>query len=357
MPTATEQELNPRALERANKLKDIAADPYLLAQRYVEAANRQKSDPIITVDDHGEPVGQAKRENSIAVLLESDPYGFFSQMPAVQRIVQDFLPREWMDAAVQGVEVPSAIAQPHGQLDAWEICNRNLPHGAVVAYYRSPLPNASAIAFGINNTSDLKLIDPESFGKRGVVYVNSETAKNIAISDFDGDRFGQFVGYIAKEPDRLISRMRDELKDAAPEERYDLAHQMIEKLIAERTELTEDSYPMSVQELSVATAKENRPQQIQKAPKVPHPWSRAEGQPISSAIFSAWMRVADNPIGMVANSAINLQVLSQHALNVDQNAKISLFKRIGDRYGQLKDIPTNERLEQAGLPALDLKAG
>ena len=199
IPSATERELNPLALARAGQLTKIAVDPYLLGQKYIEDDRRKKSNLAIVIDDNGEVSGQVKQKDALADLLALDVNGELTQMPTIQRRLTEALRTSWIDAATSGVEVPSAVAQHHGKLDVWEICNRKLPHGAVVAFYRSPVPNVSAFALGVNNL-DLKDIDPESFDKRGVVYVNPWTAKEIAISDFDGDRFGQFVGYVAKDP-------------------------------------------------------------------------------------------------------------------------------------------------------------
>jgi len=207
IPTATTEELNPIALAKAGRLTEIAVDPYLLGQKYIEDDRRKKSNLAIVIDENGEVSGQVKQKDALTDLLALDVNGELTQMPTIQRRLTEALRTSWIDAATSGVEVPSAVAQHHGKLDVWEICNRKLPHGAVVAFYRSPVPNVSAFALGINNL-DLKNIDPESYNKRGVVYVNPWTAKEIAISDFDGDRFGQFVGYVAKDPAAFIAALR-----------------------------------------------------------------------------------------------------------------------------------------------------
>jgi hypothetical protein len=355
IPSATEKELNPIVLAKAQELAAIAPDPYLLGQQYVEKANRKKSNPVITIDDSGQVIGQVKRVDSIAQILAQDTYGELAQMPAIQRRLIEALRQDWLDAATSGVEVPSAIAQHHGKLDVWEIANRDLPNGAIVSYYRSPLPNVSAVAFGVNNLTKLQSIDPESFNKRGAVYINPWTAKDIAITDFDGDRLGQFVGYLAKDPDKFIAQMREAVDGlASPAERYDAAHLAIEKAIAQGTELEPADFPLTVQELAKATAVENRPQQIKKAPKVPHPWLKQEGQAVSHAIFTAWTRVANNPIGKVANLGMNMQVLAQNATNIPDQQKPDLLTKVYKKFSKLNDIPDNDYLVSAGLPALDL---
>lgn len=355
IPSATAKELNPIALAKAQELAEIAPDPYLLAQKYVEKANRKKSNPVITMDDSGQVIGQVKRIDSIAQILAQDIYGELAQMPAIQRRLLEALRQDWLDAATSGVEVPSAIAQHHGKLDVWEIANRDLPNGAIVSFYRSPLPNVSAVALGVNNLTKLQSADPESFNKRGAVYINPWTAKDIAITDFDSDRLGQFVGYIAKDPDKFIAQMREAVDGLqSPAERYDAAHLAIEKAIAQGTELEAADFPLTVQELATATAVENRPQQIKKAPKAPHPWLKQEGQEVSQAIFKAWTRVADNPIGKVANLGMNMQILAQNATNTPDGQKPELLAKIYKKFSKLDDIPDNDYLVSTGLPALDL---
>lgn len=253
----------------------------------------------------------------------------------------------WIDAATSGVEVPSAVAQHHGKLDVWEVCNQRLPHGAVVAFYRSPLPNVSAVAMGVNNL-DLKNIDPESYHKRGVVYVNPWTAKEVAISDFDGDRFGQFVGYVAKDPDLFIAQMRDVVAAyESPSGRYEAFHAAIEQSIELGTDLEPGTFPLAVEELAVATSKENRPQQIKKAVKIAHEWKRQDNQPISEAIFTAWTNVAANPISKVANLGMNLQMLAQNAKNTPDPKKPALLKQVAFAFEKLDNIPSDKYLIRA----------
>ncbi|MBD1822120.1 hypothetical protein H6F51_06375 [Cyanobacteria bacterium FACHB-DQ100] len=71
-----------------------------------------------------------------------------------------------------------------------------MPHGAIVAYYRFPFPSVGAAAIAVNNTKVLAQADPEAFRKEGVAYLNPWTAKHVAITDFDKDANGYFVGYL-----------------------------------------------------------------------------------------------------------------------------------------------------------------
>ncbi len=355
IPNATTAELNPMALAKAGRLAEIAVDPYLLGQKYIEDDRRKKSGLAIVIDDNGEVSGQVRQKDALADLLVLDVNGEITQMPAVQRRLTEALRTNWIDAATSGVEVPSAVAQHHGKLDVWEICNRKLPHGAVVAFYRSPVPNVSAVGFGINNL-DFKDIDPESYNKRGVVYVNPWTAKEIAISDFDGDRFGQFVGYVAKDPAAFIAQMQDVVAAyESPSRRYEAFHAALEQSIEFGTDFERSTFPLSVKELAAATSLEQRPQQIKKAKKEPHRWNRSENQPISEAIFITWTHVAANPISKVASLGMNLQMLAQNADNIPADRKAALFNKIGVGFEKLKNIPSDDALIDAGLPALDLQ--
>jgi hypothetical protein len=353
IPTATEQELNPLALARAGRLTEIAVDPYLLGQKYIADDRRKKSNLAIVIDDNGEVSGQVRQKDALADLLALDVNGEITQMPTIQRRLTEALRTSWVDAATSGVEVPSAVAQHHGKLDVWEICNRKLPHGAVVAFYRSPVPNVSAFALGVNNL-DFKDVDPESYNKRGVVYVNPWTAKEIAISDFDGDRFGQFVGYVAKDPNAFIGQMREVVSAyQSPSRRYEAFHAAMAQSIRLGTELERSTFPLSVAELAVATSLDHRPQQIKKAVKVAHEWNRQSNQPISDAIFTTWTKVAANPISKVANLGMNLQMLAQNAINTPANEKAALLHNVGIAFTKLKNIPSDDTLINAGLPALD----
>jgi hypothetical protein len=355
IPAATERELNPIALAKAGRLTEIAVDPYLLGQKYIEDDRRKKSNLAIVIDDNGEVSGQVRQKDALADLLALDVNGELTQMPTIQRRLTEALRTSWIDAATSGVEVPSAVAQHHGKLDVWEICNPKLPHGAVVAFYRSPVPNVSAFALGINNLA-LKDVDPESYNKRGVVYVNPWTAKEIAISDFDGDRFGQFVGYVAKDPAAFITALRDVVAAyESPVRRYEAFHAALEQSIELGMDFEHSTFPISVAELAVATSLEQRPQQIKKAAKEPHPWYRSQNQPISDAIFTTWTNVAANPISKVANLGMNLQMLAASATNTPASEKAALLNKIGKGFEKLKGIPSDEDLIIAGLPALDLQ--
>ena len=207
------------------------------------------------------------------------------------------------------------MAQHHSQLKPWEVCNKDLPHGAIVAYYRSPFPNVGAAAIAINNTEIIRQRDKEAFSKQGVAYLPPNTAKNVAITDFDGDINGFFVGYEATI-DNLPERLREQLSGANElplAQQYEAGRAAFEEIV-QRLEQSRDGvikpsvYPVAVKEFIARTAPEVRPSQIIKQQKEKHSWQ--EGESHSEATWRAWGITSDNPTGKVANAGMSLQSLA-----------------------------------------------
>ncbi|MGB3766590.1 MAG: hypothetical protein WA947_08520, partial [Phormidesmis sp.] len=186
---------------------------------------------------------------------------------------------------------------------------------AIVAYYRSPFPNVSAAAIVINNTEVIRQNDVEAFSKDGVAYLAPWTAKEIAITDFDGDRNGFFVGYEATVAD-LPQQIRAELaviSSLSPEQQYEAGRALFERMIqqveqGQESRLTPSKYPLAVKEFVEETAPDVKPPQINKQKKEKHPWQESESQ--SAATWRAWGITADNPVGLVANAGMTLQALA-----------------------------------------------
>ena len=188
IPDATLNELNPMMAAKAAELADVAIDNWQVAAKFVakEEARRDRELVIDTPEgidgvDDDEP---RNNRSTLATLLKADKYGQLTQLPNIGRQLNKSLRRDRLDLATSGIVVPAAIAQHHSKLEPWEICNRDLPHGAIVAYYRSPFPNVGAAAIAINNLEVLRDRDREAFAKQGVVYLNPWTAKHIAIYRF-----------------------------------------------------------------------------------------------------------------------------------------------------------------------------
>jgi hypothetical protein len=348
IPEATLKEFNPIMEAKASALAEVAVDNWQVAARFVaKEEGRHQRELIDTVEgENGRPLYQ---------ILKADRYGQLNQLPSISRQLNKSLRRDRLDLATNGIEVPAAIAQHHSKLEPWEICNRDLPHGAIVAYYRSPFPNVGAAAIGINNLEVLQRSDNGAFDKRGVAYLNPWTAKHIAITDFDGDRNGFFVGYLSS--DNLPSQLRQQLSNLplTGEERYEAGREVLAQIILQPN-LERGEFPLVVQEFIAANAPERKPLPIAKAKKANHLWH--EGEPLTQAIWQAWEVTANNPTAKVANQSIVLQSLAEETVYIDSGRKIDLLKQIGAAYSEIpsQEIPSDEYLVEHGLPQMQLAA-
>ncbi len=365
IPEATLNEFNPIMAAKAVALADVAVDNWQVAANFVSREDRRRERPFISdsiesdsnelkIGENQEDQEERNNRDSLYQILKADKYGQLTQLPNISRQLQKSLRQERLDVATRGIVIPAAIAQHHSQLELWEVCNRDLPHGAIVAYYRSPFPNVGAAAIAINNLEAIKDADPEAFNKRGVVYLNPWTAKNIAITDFDGDRNAFFVGYLAN--DDLPQQLRDRLS-ALPQlsggERYEAGRSVLAEIIVQPN-LAKGTYPLAVKEFTEANAPDRKPLPISKAKKADHAWS--ENEPLTAAIFRAWETTANNPVGKVANQLSILQSLAAETIYIEPARKVALFNQIATAY---KDIPkvailTDKYLDNQGLPPMKL---
>ena len=311
IPEATRLEINPRVQKKAEKLAQVAGDYDALSQRYLDHKKHEHTRPY----QEAEVETYSSRPDWLYNALASDPYGQLTDQSSVVRGLEYYIQGEWQRLSANGTSVPSAMAQHHSQLKPWEVCNKDLPHGAIVAYYRSPFPNVGAAAIAINNTRVIEQQDKEAFSKQGVAYLPPATAKNVAITDFDGDINGFFVGYQATVDD-LPEQLREELADLnglPPDQQYEAGRAAFEEMIY-RLEQGQDSliepsvYPIAVREFAQRTAPEIKPPQIIKQQKDKHFWQ--EGESHAEATWRAWGITADNPTGKVANAGMSLQSLA-----------------------------------------------
>jgi hypothetical protein len=367
IPDATLNELNPMMAALAAELADVAIDNWQVAAKFIakEEARRERELVIDTPEGIDGVDDEEPRNNraTLSTLLKADKYGQLTQLPNISRQLNKSLRSDRLDVATSGIVVPAAIAQHHSKLEPWEVCNRDLPHGAIVAYYRSPFPNVGAAAIAINNLEMLRDRDPEAFDKRGVVYMNPWTAKNIAITDFDGDRNGFFVGYLAN--DNLPRKLRERLSNLplSGGERYEAGRDVIAQIILQ-PDLERGKFPSAVKEFIEANAPDRKPLplakplpwRIAKAKKADHLWH--EGESITQAIWRAWDITANNPTGKVANQSIILQSLASETVYIEPKWKIGLLKQIGTAYSEIpiEEIPNDEYLVERGLPPMQLVA-
>jgi hypothetical protein len=359
IPEATLNELNPMMAAKAAELDDVAIDNWQVAAKFV-AKEEARHDRELVIDtpegidgvDDDEP---RNNRATLSTLLKADKYGQLTQLPNISRQLNKSLRRDRLDVATSGIVVPAAIAQHHSKLEPWEVCNRDLPHGAIVAYYRSPFPNVGAAAIAINNLEVLRDRDSEAFDKRGVVYLNPWTAKHIAISDFDGDRNGFFVGYLANDnlPRQLCERLSN--LPLTGGKRYEAGRKVIAQIILQ-PDLEPGKFPLSVKEFIEANSPDCKPLPIAKAKKADHLWH--EGESLTQAIWRAWDITANNPTGKVANQSIILQSLASETVYIEPQRKIGLLRQIGAAYSEIpiEEIPNDEYLIERGLPPMQLAA-
>jgi hypothetical protein len=345
IPKAAENEFNPRIQQQAEEFAAVAGDLDALSQRYVDQKGRELERPLAAL---AEDAVQTQRSDWLYEVLTADKYGQLTSQAQVIRGLTRYVRGEWLRLAESGISVPSAMAQPHSQLKPWEVCNKDLPHGAIVAYYRSPFPNVSAAAIAINNLEIIRERDKEAFSKDGVAYLPPWTAKEIAITDFDGDRNGFFVGYQATVDD-LPQQLREELASVQSlllDQQYESARALFERMIqqaeqGEESRIIQADYPQAVAEFASRNASDVKPPQINKQKKEKHSW--IEGEAYSAATWRAWEITADNPVGRVANAGMTLQALALEMEYVPTGQKEALVRKCSQHYmGLLEKVKADK---------------
>ncbi|WP_121971122.1 hypothetical protein [Leptolyngbya sp. BC1307] len=330
IPEATRLEVNPKVQAQAEELAQVTGDFAALSQRYMEHKEKERSRPYQELENEAL---QASRPGWLYDALSADKYGQLTGQAKVVDGLSRYVRGEWLRLATNGTSVPSAMAQHHSQLKPWEVCNKDLPHGAIVAYYRSPFPNVGAAAIAINNTEIIREQDREAFSKQGVAYLPPWTAKNIAITDFDGDMNGFFVGYQATVPD-LPQQIRAGLaavEALPPAQQYEAGRALFEQMMmqleqGQEDRLTPDEHPLAVKEFAEKNAPEVRPPEIIKQTKEKHPWQ--EGESHAAATWRAWEITADNSTGKVANAGMSLQALALEMRYAPDEKKEEILKQV-----------------------------
>ncbi len=356
IPEATLTEFNPLLLGQIEALAEVAVDPKRLGQYYLDQKNKQRK--ALAVEGHD----QDDRSDWLYDVLKADSFGQLDQFSKVNYELDRYLRGERVDLAVGGIYVPSAMAQNHEQLMPWEVCNKDLPHGAIVAYYRSPFPNVGAAAIAINNTETLKQNDLEAFRKEGVAYLNPWTAKQIAITDFDKDANGYFVGYLPVVED-LPNRIRAELATVGEQpsaEQYKAGRSLFGRLIAQmqmepdQALICSGAFPVAVAEIIDRNAPDRKPPEVVKQQKVKHTWNQGK-ETLSQATWRAWEVTANNPTGKVANAGIILQSLALETQYIAVDQKEPLLVQISNHYKKLLEfntpVPDDQTLTANGFPA------
>ena len=337
IPKATRLEINPKVQVQAEELAQVTGDFAALNQRYIEHKDKERSRPYQELEAD---TPQATRPDWLYDTLSADKYGQLTGQAKVVDGLSRYVRGEWLRLATNGTSVPSAMAQHHSQLKPWEVCNKDLPHGSIVAYYRSPFPNVGAAAIAINNTEIIREQDREAFSKQGVAYLPPWTAKNIAITDFDGDMNGFFVGYQATVPD-LPQQIRAELaavEKLPSNQQYEAGRALFEQMMVQldrgqESRITSDENPLAVKEFAERNAPEISPPEIVKQTKEKHPWQ--EGESHTAATWRAWEVTADNPTGKVANAGMSLQALALEMRYTPAKKKDALLEQVSGHFTKL----------------------
>ena len=359
IPEATRLEINPRVQEKAEQLAQVAGNYDALSQRYLKHKEHERERSYQSAEEN---LADNSRPDWLYNALSSDKYGQLTDQASVVRGLEYYIKGEWQRLSANGTSVPSAMAQHHSQLKPWEVCNKDLPHGAIVAYYRSPFPNVGAAAIAINNRRVIEQQDKEAFSKQGVAYLPPDTAKSVAITDFDGDINGFFVGYEATVDD-LPEQLREKLvgiSGLSSEQQYEAGRAAFEEII-QRSEQGHDSsikqsvYPVAVKEFIERTAPAVKPPQIIKQQKEKHSWQKGESH--SEATWRAWGVTADNPTGKVANAGMSLQSLALELEYAPDERKSVLLDQLSSHCSDLLEkvdagkivLPDDDWLAEQGF--------
>ncbi len=332
-PEGVQADVLPKLKIKAERLAEAQSDPRKVAQLYIERhEKRQQQRQEETVERDNiyqiiEPelaleLGLSIQENTKANNFEQPEnpsvneqykdwlYDILKadlidgghcqvlEMEDIAKRLREFLQSEWQEVATGGLYVPSAIAQPHNQLQEGEVSFTGLPDGSEVAIYRSPVANAANFDVFTNNLTVLRELDPEAYMQRGVCYLNPNDAKRLVI-DFDGDRVG------------IIPSQLTTLQEASSQ-----------KII--------EQYPTLIQEIIDKNLPENKPIQVEKEKKIPRDLEHGFVNLASAAV-----NAADNPTGRVANLGMRLEALrweTQYLPNVEKSAYL---QNIGTHFKKL----------------------
>ena len=340
-------------------------------------------------------------QEAMVAATTTEAEGGYAQLLEQGKVVErlyEFMQGEWKSAALGGVSVPAATAQPHKGLAKGEVHFPDLPHGAKVAVYRAPVANVAQFGVMTNNLEAIATDDPEAAAQRGVIYLNPDDAKELVI-DFDGDapaiipeeehvraralkipkdaRLEAGQVYVPSLPDgaavtlyhgNQVSQCINtpiELPESAPRGKKAL---YLSPEMIEQTKGQPNSYGFSdglhgysalIAELEALNAPGVKPPAVQKATKIVrdahHPSVAKlspEQQQIAgrfTCIEDAAVDAADNPTGMVANVGMKLQAIRQHYAQIPaEQAAVEL----GDVGYRLEKLLKNDG-KTIGIPPAD----
>ncbi|GAP99683.1 A1S_2505 family phage non-structural protein [Leptolyngbya sp. NIES-2104] len=333
-PEATQQEVLPELVEKAITTAQVQATSQAAIDYYLSVAERKRN--VLDEIEDSEDTVEETYIDPIYEILKADPFQQMQGHPKVLDAIAKVLHHEWMDAVTVGVYSPSAIAQPHANLNPWECCFRELPHGALVSLYRSPLGNIAGIGTFINNTEQLRETDSEAFRQQGVIYLNSWSAANVLITDFDGDRNAIVLGYVAVSPGATVYSLQEQLREFSdPRSAYEAAQSLFLTAVQDPTIFTPTESPVFVAEVLDKNRPEVRPISVNKEPKIER----------QGTIEECAVHAANNPTGIVANLSMKIDSLYWDIAYLTPEQRPAYLQQICSHYAKVlerTEIPQHE---------------
>ncbi|MCY6494323.1 A1S_2505 family phage non-structural protein [Leptolyngbya sp. GGD] len=331
-PEATQQEVLPKLVEKAISVAQIQANSKDATDYYLAVAERNRNESDEEVEVEEESVEELYID-PIYEILKADSFEQMQGHPKVMDAIAKVLHHEWMNAVTVGIYTPSAIAQPHAELQSWECCFRELPHGALVSLYRSPLGNIAGIGTFINNTEQLRETDAEAFRQQGVIYLNPWSAANVLITDFDGDRNAIVPGYAAISPGATVYSLQEQLQEISdPRSAYEAAQALFITAIQDATIFAPTEFPVFVAEVLDKNRPEVRPIAVSKELKIER----------QGTIEECAIHAANNPTGIVANLGMKIDSLYWDIAYLTPEQRPAYLQQICSHYAKV--------LERAAIP-------
>ena len=403
-PKAVEAEMLPVLKEQLEELARVASDPRAMARLYIEKYEKRqafketlKAEPLnsdatenlesldglfqgidqsfglgeaVPDDDigDGEDESSRKGEDFLYRLLKADEeHGHLIEHPHVVSALQRFVRQERLDNATgRSIKFTSGLAQPSEALERdKEICVPNLPEGAKVAVYRSPLINSNGVLVLTNKHL------PEYKNLKGIVAIHPQTAAQHLQGDFDGDTLPvkevvdlkeEFAKLAPVDPvlvnlaaqalankdpitASVVEKARDfvsadypALSEPLPS---DISQDTLDKAQALADEWSNKN-PVLCAEIQEALLPENRYPDVVKNKKVPY-----EG--LSFAEMT--MAVQDDKIGLIANQLLNAIVQRNDSVLMPEDERALYVTNIFDTYEQILNDHSDPEVDLTLPPA------
>ncbi len=379
------QELETVLLPQSWQQLHSLAQQGLTVEDFVEQANQVLEAEEVQLGKEGayqrftveDILNPTTTEATYPTTFETEQRGGLGQLIEHEGVIgalERYVKGEWQDAATGGVYVPCATAQPHsalkaGELGEGEVCFPDLPHGAKIAVYRSPVANSANFDVFTNNLDTVKAVDPEAVRQQGVCYMHPKDAKRLVI-DFDGDTIalvpaeeivqkgisqsrlqglppdqvcvpglaeGQVVTLYYQDKDgkaqtlsltnttEPMERLSDLVDESTLAKQVYVSESVMSQMQPEGTiaygYATADGlhgFQRFHQEIIDLNQPDKKPVQVEKEKKIPR--DAEHGYP---TFLSAALHAADNPTGLVANNGMKLEALRQEVKALIQDGTLA----------------------------------